>query len=197
MIEEDVIDPGRLVVAILACNSLLAIVRIIRCVAVIATRLQRDFVYRLQMTGLTFDCLVSAYQCMRGIPVVVKEDVCPERVAVAIATLGAKMTVVLVVVQVAGNAGRLQLISERLFGMTIIANQLGMAATESKARVPAMVETGIGPGHGVMAAIALLATSSVVDIVVSMAVVARGRRVLKRLVLMAVSASGFAVSADQ
>ena len=109
----------------------------------------------------------------------------------------AKMTVMLIVVFVTGDAGRVQGIGKWVVAVTIGAGQISMSALQRKSRVTGMVETRVFPARRAVAVFALPATPPIVRVVLRMTAIARRRRVLKTVVLVAIEAARFVMMTNE
>ena len=72
VVEEYIVFPGVLVMAVSALRALFTLMRIIFGMAVIASRLQCHIENRLYVTGLALSRLMSAIECVIGIDIVVE-----------------------------------------------------------------------------------------------------------------------------
>lgn len=197
VIEEHIVLPGRFVVAIAALDALLALMRIVFRVAVIAGRMQGDVEYRFDMAGLTFDFFVRADERMFGIDVVIEHDGDPFLAHMAGIACVAEVTAVIVVFQMTGYASSLHLIGERIFAVTVVAGQVGMPSLQEKIRVPVVIETGIGPVSRLVAVVALFAAAAVVRVILGVATETGRRRALKSPVFVTVEARCLQMLAEQ
>ena len=197
MIEEDVLLPVGLVVALLAGGALRAFVRVVVFVAIVAAGVERHFIDRLDVTGLAFDGLVGAVQGVVRVGVVIEDDVVPGVAGVAALAGSPEMTLVLVVVLVAGDAGDLELIGKGILAVTIAAGQVRVFTVEREAGIARVVEERVFPSGRTVAIAALLAALAVVRIVFRVAAVTGHRRLLECLVGVTVQAGRLQMFADE
>ena len=197
VVEEDLVRPGILVVAIEAVGALGTVVRVVFFVAGKTVGLRFYLEDRLDMTGLALNQLVRTVQHVVRVGVVLEENRRPRLGGMAGIAGGAEMTVVVVVFQVTGDAGDVQFVGERVLAMAVATALLGMFSVEREVRIARMIELRVVPAGRRVAIAALLSTATVVGVVFGMAVEARRRRGLEGLVLVATGAFGFGVFADQ
>ena len=197
MVEENVILPGVLVVAIETLRPLRSLVGIFVFVARQAVGLQSDIENWFKMAGEAFERLVRASQCIAGSGVMVEAGILPKIVFMTGATIVAEMAVVIVIFQVTAHTRDIEFVRERLFTVTITTDEFTMPAVECKSGVAGMVEAGIGPARRRMAIAALLATAALVDVVLSVAAVTGRFGIQKSLVFVASAALRGGMIADQ
>ena len=128
MVEEYVFSPRFFVVAVPADIPLGTLVRVVVLMTVPAISLELSFKHRFDMAGRTFNVGVCTAKGVSGIDVVIERKLHPLSGNVAGVTILAKVSVVIVIVAVAGEACRGQLIGKRVVAMAVVA---------SKRRVPA------------------------------------------------------------
>lgn len=92
----------------------------------VASGLQRDVEYGIDMAIGAFERLVRAVNLVIRVGVVIKPDKRPVAAHVAGIAGGTQEPIVIIVVEVAGNAGHVEFISERVFAVTVAATKLGM-----------------------------------------------------------------------
>lgn len=112
-------------------------------------------------------------------------------------TVSAIVTVVLIVLEMTADARRFHHVIERVVRVAIITGQLAMFSLKRKIGVACMVETGIRPRGWVVAGFALIATFSIVLVIVLMAAEAGIRCFRKCLQFVAVYARSLGMLADQ
>lgn len=149
------------------------------------------------MTVRARDVRMCAIQCEIGVAIMVEPAVSPRFSRMALRTVGAIPPVVLIVFQVTADTRRFQFVAEGVLGMAIATRQVGVTAIEWKFRVAGMIEAGVRPVCGVVAVLALIATFSIVFIILFVAGEAGVRRPFKQLDFVAILASCFSVFADE
>lgn len=197
VVEEYVLFPGGLVVTVQALDALFPVMRIVFSMTVVTAGSDRYVEDRLHMAAFTVERLVGAEERVIRVPLVVEGDFSPELCRMAGLTLRAEVPVMLVLFQVARDTRRVESIRERFIRVTVTAGQLAVPAVEGESRIPGVIETRIRPRRRVVAAVTLVAAASVVHVVVGMAADTGGRRILERLVDVAVRTGGFPMSPDQ
>ena len=93
------------------------------------------------MAVVARNTLMPAQQFVIGIDVVVEDWLFPRYADVTGIALVTAMFVVCVILQVAGDAGLVHFILERVVRMTISAGGFRMLSFEPEVRIPGMVET--------------------------------------------------------
>ena len=136
-------------------------------------------------------------QRVLGIPIMIEGDLSPSRGYMAGITLVAEMIFVFVILKMAGDAGRLQLVGEWIIAVAIAAGQLGVPSVERESSVALMIEARILPVPWIVAISAIRATASFVSIVLLVAAKARGRSRLECRVNMTVPALHVRVLSEQ
>ena len=197
VVEKDVVGPGKFGVAGLALIAQASVMRIIRCVAGIAPRLQRHIENRFGMTVGAFQCLVRPMDFVVRVDVVVELYEFPPGADMAGVARSAQVTVVIVILEVAGNAGHIELVREGIIAVALTTREIRMVPVKREPGVPRMVKACIVPTNRAMAVLALLATFAVVHIVLSVAAIAGYRRIRKRVVFVAVEALCVLVEPDK
>lgn len=127
---------------------------------------------------------------------VVEADIFPGSARMAGAAIITKVTLVIVVFEVATDAGGVEFVRKRVFAVTVATNELSVSAVEYKLRVASMVEAGVGPAGRRMTIAALLAAATVMGIVFCVTAETGRRRILKCLIFVAAAALGFQVLAQ-
>lgn len=130
VIEEDIALPGRVVVAVLAGDAQLTLVRVFLGMAIAAARRECDLENRFDMTGFAGDGRMRAVQGVHGIARMIKPNGGPSRRRVTARTLRAEMPAMFIVVPVAGQASRVELVGKRIARMAVAAGQLAVAPIE-------------------------------------------------------------------
>ena len=197
VIEENVVLPGQLIVAVRAGGAERAVVGIVVFMAGQAIRGECDFENGLDVAGRALDFRVSAKQSVPGVDVMVEMDLRPTGTRVAGLARFAEVTLVVVVFTVTADAFHRELVRERVLAMAGVALLLGMLAIEQEAGIAIVVEARVIPAHGAVAIAAVVATATVVGVVLGVAAKARRRGIGERVVRMAVEAGRFLVFADQ
>ena len=82
---------------------------------------------------------------MLGVYIVIKQRRCPHFGAVAGIALIAKVLVMVVVFDMAGNTRHFQRIRERVLAVAVVAAERGMTAVEHEICIPGMIKARIGP----------------------------------------------------
>ena len=90
--------------AVVAGGSLGAVMRIVLGMARIAARLRRDVEYGFLVTVGAFECLVCTMDLMIGVDVVIKGNPRPVRTRVTGIAPASEQTIVVIVLEVAGDA---------------------------------------------------------------------------------------------
>lgn len=197
VIEEDVVLPRRLVVAVLAGRAERTVVCIVVLVAGQAVGSQHHLEYRLDVAGRALGVRVSSVQSMAGVDGMIKAHLGPSGTHVAGLALLAEMPVVVVVFLMTTDAAYGELVREGVVAMTGIALLLCMLAIEHEARIPVVIEARIVPTGRVVTVAAFYAAAPVVCIVLGMTAKACRGRIGKGAVSMAVATGRLLVLADQ
>lgn len=130
--------------------------------------------------------------------VVIEMALRPRFIRVAFSAFGPVMTLVIIVFEMAGDAFHVHVnVVPRVFAVTVVAGQLCVFAFEREVRVLRMVETRVGPIARIVAGLAIFPAAAVVGIVFSVATDAVHRRILMRLVFVAVPAFHVTMLANQ
>ncbi|MDH3947244.1 MAG: hypothetical protein OET45_11265, partial [Chromatiales bacterium] len=85
-----------------------------------------------------------------------------------IATLS-KMPFVIVIIPMAGNAGRIHGVTEGVVAVTVVANQQRMFANQVERGIACMVKGGVMPVRRLMTVVAFLSAAPIVCVVFGMA----------------------------
>lgn len=149
------------------------------------------------MAGIALEWLMRTVQCMTCRGFVVEAGIFPGSARVAGAAIIAEMTLVIVVFEVATDAGGIEFVRKRVFAVTVATGELSVLAVEYELRVASMVETGVGPAGRRMTVAALLAAAAIMRIVVCVTAETGRCRILIGLVFVAAAALGFPVLANQ
>ena len=126
VVEENIIRPRGLIMAVIALCALSAFVRIIFRVTGITARLQCGIVNRLDVTVLALESLVRAVNLVVCVGIVIELHECPTRTDMAGFAGPTEMSVMVVVLEVTGNAGHVELVSEWVFAVAIVTTEFGM-----------------------------------------------------------------------
>lgn len=126
MIEEDIVWPGHLVVAVLARLTLCAFVWVVLGMATVAARLQGRVIHRFDVAVSAFEILVRAVNLVVRIRIVVELHEGPVTADMAGLALATKMTIMVVVLDVAGHTGHFQIIGKRFVAVAVSATEVGM-----------------------------------------------------------------------
>jgi len=159
--------------------------------------LQLHFVDWLDVAGGALGFSMRADQRVAGVLAVVEVNVRPAAAGMAGFTALTEVSFVVVVFTVAGDAGHIELIGERIFAVAAVAALLGVLAVEYEIRIAVVVETGVVPALRVMAVAAFIAAAAIVCVVFRMAIETFRRRALEGIVGMAVEAGGLLVLGGQ
>lgn len=106
------------------------------------------------------------------------------------------VTFVIIIFDMAGYAGAIHLIIERIVTMAVFADQLTVTAFKREFRIAAVIKARVVPGDRIMAVTTFIAASAVVLIVILMAGVAVRRCTQIGGVFMAIQASRINMSPD-
>jgi len=197
MIKERRVLPNRLVVAIAALFAQRTVVRIVVQVTGVAVCHQFHCEYRFDVAVDAGDLLVPAKQLVVRVRVVIKERFGPRIAGVAGVALIAAMTIMLVIFKMAGRAGHIHLVLKRILGVAVATGEICMFEEQLKICVARMIEARVVPVGRVMAILTLLPGATFVNVVAGMTGKAGRRRVLVRLVLVAIPAFRLTMFADQ
>ncbi len=197
VIEENLVGPGVLVVTIEAGGTLRAVVGVVFFVAVDALRQRFDLEDRLDVTGLAFEQFVGTVQRVLRVDIMVELHGGPRCGGVAGVAGDPEMTLVVVVLEMAGDTGDIVFVVEWIFAVAVTAAQFGVPAVQRETCVARMVELRVVPTRRRVAVATFVSAAAIVRIVFGMAVEALRRRRLERLILVATRAFGFRVLADQ
>jgi len=140
---------------------------------------------------------VRTVQRVTRIDIVVEPDIVKPFRYVAGITVLTEMAVVIVVIKVAGDAGRIHAIAERVITVAVATNKRRMLTEQFEGRVTRVVKRCVVPVSRLMAVAALLATAPVMCVVIRMATETRGRRLGKRVLGVAVETACRLVGTDQ
>lgn len=113
-----------------------------------------------------------------------------------IATLS-KMLFVIVIIPMAGNAGRIHGVTEWVVAVTVVASQHRMFANQVERGIARMVKGGVKPVRRLMAVAAFLSAAPIVCVIFGMAAKACRGRIVKRVIGMAVETARGCMAADQ
>lgn len=113
-----------------------------------------------------------------------------------IATLS-KMLFVIVIIPMAGNAGRIHGVTEWVVAVTVVASQHRMFANQVERGIARMVKGGVMPVRRLMAVAAFLSAAPIVCVIFGMAAKACRGRIVKRVIGMAVETARCCMAADQ
>jgi len=152
---------------------------------------------RFDVAGIAFGLQMRADQCVFCVLFVIEVNLCPAAARVAGFAGFAEVAFVIVVLEVAGNTCHIEFIGERILAVAAVTFLFGMLAVQHEIRVAVVIETGVVPAFRAVTGATFVAATAVMSIVLGMAVVAFRRRILERVVLMAVQARRFLVLADQ
>lgn len=100
----------------------------------------------------------------------------------------AVMPVVVVVFEVAGDTGRVELVGKRILAVATVTALLGMFAINHKVGITIVIEAGIGPARRRMTIPALLSAAAIMCVVSCMTVVAIRVRVLEYALAVTIGA---------
>ena len=197
MIEEHVVLPRRLVVAVGTGQAEGAVMGIVVLVARQAVGGQRYVEDRLNVTGLALDVRVRSAERVPRFQGVIELHLGPSGADMAGLTLLSEMPLVVVVLLVASDTLHGQLIGKRVVAMAGVALLLRVPAVEQEARITIVIETGVVTSDRTMTVATLVAASPGVGIVFGVAAVAGRGCVGERIVCVAIEARGSLVLADQ
>ena len=107
------------------------------------------------------------------------------------------VAVMLVILEMTGCTGHIHLVLKRILGVAVATRQIRMFEEQLKICVARMIEARVVPVGRVMAILTLLPGATFVNVVVGMTGKAGCRRVLVRLVLVAIPAFRLTMLADQ
>ena len=113
-----------------------------------------------------------------------------------IATLS-EMLFVIVIIPMAGNAGRIHGVTEWVVAVTVVASQHRMFANQVERGIARMVKGGVMPVRRLMAVAAFLSAAPIVCVIFGMAAKACRGRIVKRVIGMAVETARCCMAADQ
>ena len=145
VIEKYVFRPGQFVVTVEALFTLRTGMSVVVVVTAQAVARQFHLEDRLDMTGRALRLGMRAVQCAPGICCVVEAYGRPFFRHVAGLTGLAEVPLVVIVLEVTRNAGHIQIVSERVFTVTIFALRLRVASAESEACITPVIELRVGP----------------------------------------------------
>jgi len=121
MIEEDLVRPGILVVAVEAAGALRTVVRVVFFVARETVCLRLDLEDRLQVARFTLDQFVRTVQHVFRIDIMVEMNSRPRVSGMAGFAGATEVAVMVVVFQVAGYARDVHLVVERILAVAVVA----------------------------------------------------------------------------
>ena len=197
VIEKYPFGPCRLAMTVGTCGTLGSLVRIVFGVAVVALHGKRNLEDGLDVTELALEFPVRPAQHIVGIRIVIENAACPVVSAVAGLAGFAEVTFVIVILEVTGNAGRLQLVGEWILAVTIVASNFRVPSGQQKVRVSCVIEGRIEPVGGLMAVAALGAAAAIMRVVIGMTVVAGCGRLQECLIFVTVQTCRCQVFAEQ
>lgn len=172
VVEEDVVRPCMFVVAVKAKSALGSLVGVVILMADQAILDKLDLEDRLDVARDTLSQCMGPLQRIGGLDSVIELDIHPLIIDVAGIAGGTEVPVVVVVLEVTGNAGDIQRVGERIVAMAGVAGELAVAAVERETRVAPMIEAGIGPAGRRMTVLAFLSSAAVMCVIRRMAGVA-------------------------
>ena len=135
-------------------------------------------------------------QFVTRVRVVIEKDERPLAAHVAGIAGAAEMTVVIVVLDVAGHTTGFELVRERILAVAVAAIELPVAAVQYKQCVARVVEARIVPADRAVAILTLLAALAVMDVVIGVAARTRRWCVLEGLVFVTAETRGIQMLAD-
>ena len=145
MVEEHVLRPCDLVVAVQALLTLGAGMRIVILVATQAVVRKLDLEDRLDVARGALGFRVLASQCMARIRSMIEADGGPFfRHMAGLAGLS-EMPLVIVVLEMTGHTRHVEFVGERIFAVTVAAFGQCVTSGERETRVPPVIEFRIGP----------------------------------------------------
>jgi len=145
VIEEDLASPGVLVMAVETGRALGAVVSVVVLVTGETVGLRFDLEDRLDVAGLAFDQFVCTVQRVVRVDIVVEVNCRTGLGRMAGLTGGPEMSVVVVVLKMAGHACDIQIIVEWVVTVAVGAGQLGVLPVQCKTCVARMIEFRVGP----------------------------------------------------
>jgi len=149
------------------------------------------------MTGIAFNTGVRTAEGMLRVDIMIESRLRPcVRNMTGVAAL-AKMTVVIVIVGVAGEAGGDQLVGKWVFAMAVVARERRVLPGEIECRIARVIERGVEPPGWLVAVAAFRTAAALMRIVSLVAAVASGRRFQEGLVGVTAKAGGLFVFSDK
>jgi len=136
-------------------------------------------------------------ECMTRVNVVIEGHLGKSLGHMACIAMLSKMPFVIVIVPMAGNAGRIHGVTEGVVAVTVVANQQRMFANQFERGIACMVKGGVMPVRRLMAIVAFLSAAPIVCVVFGMAPKACRGRIVKDVIRMAGETACCRVVADQ
>lgn len=113
------------------------------------------------------------------------------------ATIAAIVAIMRVILDMATDAGDIKLVGEWFVAVAIGTGQAGMTPQQQEVSIAGVIKTGSGPVERVMAVLALLAATALVNVIGRVATVARGVRRFEYLALVTIKAASVGMFAQQ
>lgn len=135
-------------------------------------------------------------QRMTGVDIVVEPEVIEALRHVAGITTFSEVSVVVVVFFVAGNAGHVHAVAERVVAMAVTAGQWRVLAREGKCSITSVVEGCVFPVRWLVTVAALLPAATVVRVILGMAAETVCRRIDEGMFRVAVETACLRMAAD-
>lgn len=197
MIEEDQVRPRILGMAVQAGCSLCALMGVVFLVAVQAAGFRFGFEYRLDVTPFACDEFVRTVEPVLRVGVMVEVNCRPCFRSMAGIAGAPEMTFMIVVLEMAGDAGNVHFVVERILAVAVAAGKFRVPTLQCELRVTGMIELGVLPPCRRVTFAALLPAAAVVSVVLGVAVEAVLRWRRERLVCVAARTISFPVLTDQ
>ncbi len=197
VIEEKILRPVDLAVAVVAGETLSAVVRIVLSVACVAVIAEGNVEYRLYVAKLALEYAMRTVQRVAGIERVIERYYLPLVRCVTVDAAAPEVLVVRVIVPVAGKAVRTQPVRKRVFAVTAATGLVRVCSRKRKGRISSVIEARIQPAGGLVAGLATLSATAVVRVIGSVTAVARCRSVPKGVISVTAKTFCLAMTSDQ
>ena len=162
-----------------------------------AVRSRRCIEDRFNVARSAFSIGMCTKQRMSRVDVMIEMHVRPPGRCMTGIAGTTEVPVVVVVVFMTGDAGRTQAVGKRIRAMATVASLLGVHAIEGKLCVALMIEARFVPINRAVTIAAFGTAAPIVRVILGMAGVTRGRRILERVVGVTVKTPRPLVVTDQ
>lgn len=197
MVEHRYVLPVCFRVATVAATTLLSGVNVIVEMAGFAGRSGRRGKNRLDMTVDAANFPMRSAKEEPCVPVVIEARGSPRIIVVAVPAVCRVMSVMVVVIEMAGDAGRVEAVGKRIAAVTTVTCQARMAPQQFEICIAGVIETRVRPVERTVTILASFSTAAIMRVIFCMAAEARLWRTLEGLIFMAVETGHICVLANE